>query len=157
MVPEQSQVRVLSQPAPKEKKSRKTSYNSLFQHHPCWRAALLPRGAQQRQGRVSAEGGRDVGTSSTTQQANKQGKKVGFGASRVQGIPKAARAVLVPRWLLPVSHPKEGLSREQLPLPSSLHVLCSHTRTSARVHPAGTLPPPCASSWGGPGLHNPHR
>lgn len=42
--PRAEPVRVLSLPAPKEKESRKTSYNSLFQHHPC---CILPRGAQQ--------------------------------------------------------------------------------------------------------------
>lgn len=63
--------------------------------------------------------------------SQQQGKKVGFGASRVQGTPKAARGSAGP----PVRHPKEGLglSREQLPLPravgrSSLHIsLLPHT------------------------------
>lgn len=91
--PRAEPARVLSPPAPKEKKSRRTSYNSLFQHHPCYRAGLPLRGAQQRQSRGcpawcqcwGRQGHRGKQHHSTSQQ---QGEKVGFGASRVQGIPK---------------------------------------------------------------------
>lgn len=50
--------------------------------------------------------------------------------------------MLVHQGLLPVSHPKEGLSREQLPLPSSLHVTllphsdkCSGPSAGTEGHP----------------------
>lgn len=97
---------------------------------------------------------------STSQQ---QGDKVGFGASRVQGIPKPPRGTVGPPWLFPGSHPKDGLSREQLPLPravgrSSVHIaLLPRTDKCSGPSCWDRGPPPCASSRAVPGLYNPHQ
>lgn len=85
---------------------------------------------------------REAGTWAQAAPLNKpkQGKKVGFGASRVQGTPKPARGSAGP----PVSHPKKGCpgtassaqsrGKEQPP-----HH-CSRSQPRAGLHPAGTGP-----------------
>lgn len=77
---------------------------------------------------------------STSQQ---QGEKVGFGASRVQGIPKPPGGTVGPPWLFPGSHPRKVCPGNSFLCPepwegAASTSLCSHARTSAQLHPAGT-------------------
>lgn len=94
----QSQVRIFSPPVPKEKKSRRKTTVSSFGVIPAGEQdSFLPRAVQHGQSRrlpspVSVW--KEAGTGGQTQ---RQGKKVGFWVSRVQGSPKPPKAALVPQ------------------------------------------------------------
>lgn len=160
-------MRVLSLPAPKEKKVQENKLQFLISAS----SLLVSRTSSQRSPAEPEQGlpslvsvWREAGmwAQAAPLTSQQQGDKVGFGAGRVQGIPKPLRGSVGPPVAAPSESPQEravqgtasppqSRGKEQPPHP------CSHTRTVLRSILLGHRATPCASSRGVPGLYNPHQ